>query len=77
MSTPDRLFSELLADSALLCTWSGELFLELHNGTYTTQAQVGHAAAHTLQHSPPLGLEPASLSWLHQNLKFYRYCCYK
>ncbi|KAG7276249.1 hypothetical protein CRUP_018631 [Coryphaenoides rupestris] len=40
MSTPDQLFSRLLADSALLCTWSGELFLEQHNGTYTTQAQV-------------------------------------
>ncbi|MBN3314125.1 MA2C1 mannosidase, partial [Atractosteus spatula] len=40
MSTPDRLFTELQADSALLCTWTGELFLELHNGTYTTQAQI-------------------------------------
>ncbi|XP_076863631.1 alpha-mannosidase 2C1 [Brachyhypopomus gauderio] len=40
MSSPDRLFSELQADSGLLCTWSGELFLELHNGTYTTQAKI-------------------------------------
>uniref|UniRef100_A0A1A8PFM4 alpha-mannosidase n=1 Tax=Nothobranchius pienaari TaxID=704102 RepID=A0A1A8PFM4_9TELE len=40
MSSPDELFSQLQADSALLCTWTGELFLELHNGTYTTQAQV-------------------------------------
>uniref|UniRef100_W5LF31 alpha-mannosidase n=1 Tax=Astyanax mexicanus TaxID=7994 RepID=W5LF31_ASTMX len=40
MSNPDRLFSELQADSSLLCTWSGELFLELHNGTYTTQAKI-------------------------------------
>lgn len=40
MSNPDQLFSELEADSSLLCTWSGELFLELHNGTYTTQAKV-------------------------------------
>lgn len=40
MSTPDELFTRLQADSALLCTWTGELFLELHNGTYTTQAQV-------------------------------------
>lgn len=23
-----------------LCSWSGELFLEMHNGTYTTQARV-------------------------------------
>ncbi|XP_060770876.1 alpha-mannosidase 2C1 [Neoarius graeffei] len=40
MSSPDCLFSELQADSGLLCTWSGELFLELHNGTYTTQAKI-------------------------------------
>ncbi|XP_053742227.1 alpha-mannosidase 2C1 isoform X1 [Synchiropus splendidus] len=40
MSSPDQLFSQLQADSDLLCTWSGELFLELHNGTYTTQAQI-------------------------------------
>ncbi|XP_027029258.2 alpha-mannosidase 2C1 [Tachysurus fulvidraco] len=40
MSSPDRLFSELQADSGLLCNWSGELFLELHNGTYTTQAKL-------------------------------------
>lgn len=40
MSSPDRLFSQLRADTSLLCTWTGELFLELHNGSYTTQAQV-------------------------------------
>lgn len=40
MSTPDRLFSVLEKESSQLCTWVGELFLELHNGTYTTQAQV-------------------------------------
>ncbi|MEQ2200519.1 hypothetical protein XENOCAPTIV_030479 [Xenoophorus captivus] len=40
MSSPAKLFSQLQADSGLLCTWTGELFLELHNGTYTTQAQV-------------------------------------
>uniref|UniRef100_A0A3P9LWC2 Mannosidase, alpha, class 2C, member 1 n=1 Tax=Oryzias latipes TaxID=8090 RepID=A0A3P9LWC2_ORYLA len=40
MSSPDQLFSQLQADSSLLCTWTGELFLELHNGTYTTQAQI-------------------------------------
>ncbi len=39
-SSPDKFFSQLRADSALLCTWTGELFLELHNGTYTTEAQV-------------------------------------
>lgn len=40
MSSPDVLFSQLESDSALLCTWVGELFLELHNGTYTAQAKV-------------------------------------
>uniref|UniRef100_A0A8B9SEG9 Alpha-mannosidase 2C1 n=1 Tax=Apteryx owenii TaxID=8824 RepID=A0A8B9SEG9_APTOW len=40
ISTPDRLFSALEKESSQLCTWLGELFLELHNGTYTTQAQI-------------------------------------
>ncbi|KAG7473386.1 hypothetical protein MATL_G00095190 [Megalops atlanticus] len=40
ISSPDRLFSELEANESLLCSWTGELFLELHNGTYTTQAQI-------------------------------------
>uniref|UniRef100_A0A663MGR4 alpha-mannosidase n=1 Tax=Athene cunicularia TaxID=194338 RepID=A0A663MGR4_ATHCN len=40
ISTPDRLFSALEKESSQLCTWVGELFLELHNGTYTTQAQI-------------------------------------
>ncbi|XP_052664165.1 alpha-mannosidase 2C1 isoform X4 [Harpia harpyja] len=40
ISTPDRLFSVLENESSQLCTWVGELFLELHNGTYTTQAQI-------------------------------------
>ncbi|GAB0193978.1 alpha-mannosidase 2C1 [Grus japonensis] len=40
ISTPDRLFSVLERESSQLCTWVGELFLELHNGTYTTQAQI-------------------------------------
>ncbi|XP_030312829.1 alpha-mannosidase 2C1 [Calypte anna] len=40
LSTPDQLFSILEKDSSHLCTWVGELFLELHNGTYTTQAQI-------------------------------------
>uniref|UniRef100_A0A8B9J1X0 Mannosidase alpha class 2C member 1 n=1 Tax=Amazona collaria TaxID=241587 RepID=A0A8B9J1X0_9PSIT len=40
ISTPDQLFSALEKDSSQLYTWVGELFLELHNGTYTTQAQI-------------------------------------
>uniref|UniRef100_A0A7M4EJF9 alpha-mannosidase n=1 Tax=Crocodylus porosus TaxID=8502 RepID=A0A7M4EJF9_CROPO len=40
MSTPDQFFSVLERDGSQLYTWIGELFLELHNGTYTTQAQI-------------------------------------
>uniref|UniRef100_A0A8C9NH97 alpha-mannosidase n=1 Tax=Serinus canaria TaxID=9135 RepID=A0A8C9NH97_SERCA len=40
ISTPDQLFTVLEKESSQLCTWVGELFLELHNGTYTTQAQI-------------------------------------
>uniref|UniRef100_A0A3Q3FQ16 alpha-mannosidase n=1 Tax=Labrus bergylta TaxID=56723 RepID=A0A3Q3FQ16_9LABR len=51
-SNPHRLFSQLQSDSALLCTWTGELFLELHNGTYTSQAQIkrGNRQCETLLH---------------------------
>ncbi|XP_054987726.1 alpha-mannosidase 2C1 isoform X1 [Sorex araneus] len=40
LSSPERLFSALQDQSEQLCTWVGELFLELHNGTYTTHAQI-------------------------------------
>ncbi|XP_045388430.1 alpha-mannosidase 2C1 isoform X5 [Lemur catta] len=40
LSSPKQLFSALESDSGQLCTWVGELFLELHNGTYTTHAQI-------------------------------------
>ncbi|XP_072290923.1 alpha-mannosidase 2C1 [Eucyclogobius newberryi] len=52
MSTPDALFSALRSESELLCTWSGELFLELHNGTYTTEAQIkrGNRECESLLH---------------------------
>ncbi|XP_037689297.1 alpha-mannosidase 2C1 isoform X15 [Choloepus didactylus] len=40
LSSPGRLFSALESTSGQLCTWVGELFLELHNGTYTSQAQI-------------------------------------
>ncbi|XP_078729371.1 alpha-mannosidase 2C1 [Lampetra fluviatilis] len=51
-STPARFFNAVEAEVnqgergggsggvGRLCTWSGELFLEMHNGTYTTQARV-------------------------------------
>ncbi|XP_077905376.1 alpha-mannosidase 2C1 isoform X8 [Ictidomys tridecemlineatus] len=40
LSSPGQLFKALESDSEQLCTWVGELFLELHNGTYTTHAQI-------------------------------------
>uniref|UniRef100_A0A8C5LIP8 Alpha-mannosidase 2C1 n=1 Tax=Jaculus jaculus TaxID=51337 RepID=A0A8C5LIP8_JACJA len=40
LSSPEQLFMALERDSGQLCTWVGELFLELHNGTYTTHAQL-------------------------------------
>lgn len=40
LSTPNHFFTELEKDVSQLCTWIGELFLELHNGTYTTQAKI-------------------------------------
>lgn len=39
LSTPDSFFSGLEAESRNFCRWTGELFLELHNGTYTTHAR--------------------------------------
>lgn len=38
ITTPDQFFSSLEADQRNLCRWVGELFLEMHNGTYTSQA---------------------------------------
>ncbi|XP_054858782.1 alpha-mannosidase 2C1 [Eublepharis macularius] len=40
MSTPDQFFSALEKAESQLCAWVGELFLELHNGTYTTHGQI-------------------------------------
>jgi hypothetical protein len=40
-STPEEFFHNVEQhDAHKLCHWSGELYLELHNGTYTTQAKV-------------------------------------
>ncbi|XP_045625976.2 alpha-mannosidase 2C1 isoform X2 [Procambarus clarkii] len=38
MMTPDEFFGQLEKEQHNLCRWVGELFLERHNGTYTTQA---------------------------------------
>ncbi|XP_066960313.1 alpha-mannosidase 2C1-like [Macrobrachium rosenbergii] len=38
ITSPDVLFTELEKDQHNMCRWVGELFLELHNGTYTSQA---------------------------------------
>lgn len=40
MSTPQQFFRAVDDNSHQLCKWVGELYLELHRGTYTTQAKV-------------------------------------
>ncbi|XP_002739477.2 alpha-mannosidase 2C1-like, partial [Saccoglossus kowalevskii] len=40
MSTPEQFFKELEDTSNDLCKWIGELYLELHQGTFTTQAMI-------------------------------------
>jgi alpha-mannosidase len=39
MSTCHEFFEEAKATSKKLMTWEGELYLELHNGTFTTMAE--------------------------------------
>ncbi|XP_063971164.1 alpha-mannosidase 2C1-like [Lytechinus pictus] len=39
-STPKEFFSSVEKDGGNLCTWQGELYLELHQGTFTTQAEI-------------------------------------
>ena len=45
-SSPDQFFEKLESQGANLCRWVGELYLELHNGTYTSQ--VHHLIANLL-----------------------------
>ena len=41
MSTPEEFFTAVEEEEGdKLCTWRGELYLEMHNGTYTTHAKV-------------------------------------
>jgi len=37
LSTPDAFFAEAKAEPVELAVWSGEMYLELHRGTYTSQ----------------------------------------
>ncbi|XP_071941386.1 alpha-mannosidase 2C1-like [Antedon mediterranea] len=39
-STPDQFFDVIEKESSNLCRWIGELYLELHQGTFTTQAML-------------------------------------
>ena len=39
-STPQQFFNELEKSSGNLCEWWGELYFELHRGTYTTHAHL-------------------------------------
>ncbi|CAH2273484.1 alpha-mannosidase 2C1 [Pelobates cultripes] len=68
MSSPDQFFSAVETDTSQLCTWVGELFLELHNGTYTTQAQIkkGNRKCEELLHD----VEILSSFALAQNSRF-------
>ncbi|XP_077998328.1 alpha-mannosidase 2C1-like isoform X2 [Glandiceps talaboti] len=40
MSTPDKFFEDIEKNSHDVCKWIGELYLELHQGTFTTQAKI-------------------------------------
>ncbi|XP_015750307.1 PREDICTED: alpha-mannosidase 2C1-like, partial [Acropora digitifera] len=41
LSSPQNFFTSVESrDAEKLCTWVGELYLELHQGTYTTQARI-------------------------------------
>ena len=41
MSSPEAFFAHVEEEGTKnLCVWNGELYLEMHNGTYTTQAKV-------------------------------------
>ncbi|XP_071114524.1 alpha-mannosidase 2C1-like [Haliotis cracherodii] len=40
LSTPETFYESVERDTTRLCTWVGELYLERHQGTYTSQAQV-------------------------------------
>lgn len=45
--TPQEFFSDVeKEDCGNLCRWRGELYLELHNGTYTTHAKVEISVFH-------------------------------
>lgn len=37
--TPAAFFQDIQAEKGRFCTWVGELYLELHRGTYTTHAR--------------------------------------
>ncbi|VDM92714.1 unnamed protein product, partial [Onchocerca ochengi] len=39
-ATPQEFFTEMVKDMDNLHSWKGELYLELHNATYTTQARI-------------------------------------
>ncbi|GAB1610945.1 alpha-mannosidase 2C1-like [Argonauta hians] len=41
MSSPSEFFDSVCKeDTSMLCKWKGELYVELHNGTYTTHAMM-------------------------------------
>ncbi|KAJ7388842.1 Alpha-mannosidase 2C1 [Desmophyllum pertusum] len=57
LSTPQEFFHSLESrDADTLCTWVGELYLELHQGTYTTQGRIkqGNRQSEFLLHDAEL-----------------------
>ncbi|CAG0887056.1 unnamed protein product [Cyprideis torosa] len=40
LASPSEFWASMEEEQKNLCTWVGELYLELHNGTYTTQAEI-------------------------------------
>nr|XP_058950702.1 alpha-mannosidase 2C1-like [Pocillopora verrucosa] len=73
LSDPHEFFHSLESrDGGKLCTWVGELYLELHQGTYTTQAQIkrGNRQSEFLLHDAEL---MATLSFIlgGYNAEFY------
>ena len=63
MKTPEDFFSELEKCRDKLLTWKGELYLELHRGTYTTQShnKLNNRRAEVLLHDIELIASAASV----------------
>ena len=70
MSTPDKFMTAVEENTSQLCKWSGELFLEFHNGTYTTQAKVSHVVSKV-----PINVQYITIYYISDII--YHYILYK